>query len=381
MISGAETAALSLRPGMPLVDGRLPVVQAAIASAMGLSEGQVVKAAVDPQSGAIQLQLQQQGRLIELQRDAIQGLRLPSGDTALFRVQLLASGAIVLRPLASPGSGAVAGRSSAEPGRGGGVAAGAEANRVATLLGRPPATVALATLLQPQTLIDLARSLSNSDAQAALLEWMRARPSMAHLSGERLARFLARSGWMTEALLARGETPEGQDLKSAFRKLLEVEPTHPQAGSISQALDEIECQQAHAAVQASGQEWSLSFMMPFADAQPVSVRISRDPDSSREDMTGGPRALYVQMHTQSSHLGELWLLSVHRDQRIELTVWAAQEDTAQRARALASRLSGELTDAGLEVTALQVVHGVRPQQHPRELLAAQSAGRLLDIQT
>jgi hypothetical protein len=379
MISGAETAALSLRPGMPLVDGRLPVVQASIASALGLSEGQVVKAAVDPQSGAIQLQLQQQGRLIELQRDAIQGLRLPSGDTALFRVQLLASGAIVLRPLATANSGAA--RSSAEPSRGGGLPSGTDANRVATLLGRPPATVALATLLQPQTLIDLARSLGNSDAQAALLDWMRARPSMSHLSGERLASFLARSGWMTEALLARGETPEGQDLKSAFRKLLEVDPTHPQASSISQALDEIECQQAHAAAQASGQEWSLSFMLPFADAQPVSVRISRDPDASREDVSSGPRALYVQMHTQSSHLGELWLLSVHRDQRIELTVWAAQEDTAQRARALAPRLSGELADAGLEVTALQVVHGARPQQRPRDMLAAQAAGRLLDIQT
>lgn len=378
MISGAETTTLSLRPGMPLVDGRLPVVLTPIAAALGLNEGQVVKAAVDPQSGAIQLQLQQHGRLIELQRDAIQGLRLPPGETALFRVQLLATGTIVLRRLGGAGVARSDGESRSSDSS---PATGTGTTRVATLLSRPPASIALAALLQPQTLIDLARSLGSSDAQAPLLEWMRARPSMSHLSGERLSRFLARSGWVTEALLARGDVPDGHDLKSVFRKLLELAPTHPQAGTISQALDEIECQQVHTATQAAGHEWSMTFMLPFADAPPVSVRISRDPESSLERAASGPRAVYVQLHTQSVHLGELWLLSAHRGQRLELTVWAAREDTARRAREMAPRLSGELAHSGLEVTALQVIHGLRPEQRPGEKIAVRSAGRLLDIQT
>ena len=382
MISGAETASLSLRPGMPLVDGRLPTVQAQAAAALGLSDGQVVQATVDDQSGAIRLQWQQaqQGRMIELQREAVQGLRLPSGDTALFRVQFLPSGAILLRPVPSGGS--------ARPGVGVGprdempAARGTStgAPRLPSLLARPPATVALNTLLQPQTLIDLARSLSSSDAQNAMAEWLRARPPMGQLTGERLARFLARSGWVTEAMLARGEPPEGLDLKSALRQVLETEPRHPQAGSIAQAIDEIEAQQVHTAVQQTGQEWTLSLMLPFADASPVSLRISREPPGSRDTADPKGRAYYVQMHTQSQQLGELWLQSVHRDQQVELTVWAAREDTAARAQAMASHLRGDLADAGLEVNSLQVIHGARPQSRPGRT-QAEGPGRMLDIQT
>lgn len=382
MISGAETASLSLRPGMPLVDGRLPTVQAQAAAALGLTDGQVVQAAVDDQSGTIRLQWQQaqQGRMVELQREAVQGLRLPGGDTALFRVQFLPTGAILLRPIPSggparPGSSTPA--SNEAPAERGSATA---SPRLPSLLARPPATVALSTLLQPQTLIDLARNLGSSDAQQALAEWLRARPSMGQLNGDRLARLIARSGWLTEAVLARGEKPEGPDLKSALRRVLDAEPMHPQAGSIAQALDEIEAQQVHSAVQQTGQEWTLSLMLPFADASPVSLRISREPPSSRDAADPKARAYYVQMHTQSQQLGELWLQSVHREQQVELTVWAAREDTAAQAQAMAGHLRGDLTDAGLEVGSLQVIHGVRPQSRPGRV-QAEGPGRMLDVQT
>lgn len=382
MISGAETASLSLRPGMPLVDGRLPTVQAQAAAALGLTDGQVVQATVDDQSGAIRLQWQQaqQGRLIELQREAVQGLRLPGGDTAFFRVQFLPSGAILLRPVPNGGPPRAGGAPTAGTDPVSARDSATSSPRLPGLLARPPALVALSALLQPQTLIDLARSLGNSDAQTALADWLRARPSMAQLTGDRLARFLARSGWVTEAMLARGEQPEGPDLKSALRRVLDAEPTHPQAGSIAQALDEIEAQQVHAAVQQTGQEWTLSLMVPFADASPVSLRIAREPPSARDLGDTRGRAIYVQMHTQSQQLGALWLQSVHRDLQVELTVWAAREDTAARAQALATHLRGDLADAGLEVTGLQVIHGVRPQGRPAQL-PAEGTGRMLDVQT
>jgi len=384
MISGAETASLSLRPGMPLVDGRLPTVQAQVAAALGLTDGQVVQATADTQTGAIRLQWQQaqQGRLIELQREALQGLRLPNGESALFRVQFLPSGAILLRPIPSGGPARPGAAPDSVHSEASAAArdASAGSSRLPALLARPPATLALASLLQPHTLIDLARSLGNGDAQNALLDWLRARPLMSQLNGDRLSRFVARSGWGIEAILARGEKPEAPDLKSTLRRVLDAEPLHPQAGSIGQALDEIEAQQAHAALEQAGHEWSLSLILPFADAAPVSVRISREPPSPHQAADPRGRAYYVQMHTHSQQLGELWLQSVHRERQIELTVWAARDGTAARARAMAGKLGRELSRAGLEVAGLQVIHGMRPQSRVG-LGAAAGAGRMLDVQT
>ena len=41
----------------------------------------------------------QEGKFIDLPKELPAGLRLASGDTALFRVQVLANGSIMLRPL------------------------------------------------------------------------------------------------------------------------------------------------------------------------------------------------------------------------------------------------------------------------------------------
>ena len=58
MITGAETAHLGLRPAPIYLEGRLPVLEAKVAGELGLHDGQVVQAAAESRSGALQLMLQ-----------------------------------------------------------------------------------------------------------------------------------------------------------------------------------------------------------------------------------------------------------------------------------------------------------------------------------
>ena len=102
MITGAETA--HLNPKIPTIylEGRLPLVVERSAAELGLRDGQVIQSTVEARLDKIRLILQdpaQAGRFIDLPKELPAGLRLASGDTALFRVQLQSDGSIWLRPL------------------------------------------------------------------------------------------------------------------------------------------------------------------------------------------------------------------------------------------------------------------------------------------
>jgi hypothetical protein len=94
MITGAETAHLLPKTPTIFLDGTLPLVLEKTAAELGLRDGQVVQATLEAKLDALRLVLQGplQGQSIDLPKELPASWRLASGDTALFRVQVLANG-------------------------------------------------------------------------------------------------------------------------------------------------------------------------------------------------------------------------------------------------------------------------------------------------
>ena len=423
MITGAETAHLGLRPAPIYLEGRLPVLEAKVAGELGLHDGQVVQATAEPRSGALQLMLQTQGlaqRGLELPRELVATLRLVAGDTVTFRVQVAPSGVITLRPLSinTPEGAQTAGGASASQTAAGAaksvtagqassaapVATGApvlsnasvssarnatpvstpapaevsDDSRLEQLIQRPPTLNTLEQVLRPDVLAQFAKSTPLPDVQAALVQWMRMRPQMATLTAERLMQYLSVSGWFTEAALAQGRVLGALDLKTVLRLLARAASQPATAGTLHQALDEVESQQVAATGVDPSRDWGFSMVIPFADADPMTLRFSQSrPQKPDEE----PAPLYVHMHTRSRDHGELWLQTCIRERtRVEMVMWALREDVAERARAQASNLAEELASAGLRMAQFQVIHGPRPNELP-QWQSTQAQGRLVDVHT
>jgi len=370
MITGAETAHLNLKTPIIYLDGKLPLVVERTAAELGLRDGQVVQGLLESKPERLRLNLQglQPGAYIDLPKDLPPGLRLASGDTALFRVQVLANGTIMLRPLqAAPATPAPASAAAAPslPGR-------------AEQLGfRPPDMNALAQLLKPGVLEGMLRTGQASGPESgALQQWLRLRPSMAQLTPEKLQQAMQRSGFMTEGLLAQGLGAGLIDLKSVLRQLMRSGSAIDKDGLIGDSLDDIESRQLMGQESLSGREWVFSMMLPFGDAEPVAMRFTR---GKRQPGQSKP-PLVIHLHTRNQDLGEVWLQTrISEQTEVDMVMWAEREDVVVRAKALASNLEQELDSAGLNMTRLQIIHGQGPKEP--EPYAAPGAGSLLDVQT
>ena len=371
MITGAETAHLTPKTPTIYLEGKLPLVIERSAAELGLSDGQVIQAAIEAKrDAALRLNLQGplQGKFIDLPKDLPAGLRLASGDTALFRVQVLANGTIMLRPLqAAPPTALVdaAAVPASLPGR------------TQQLGFRPPDMQALAQLLRPGVLDNMLQGLSASAPElGALQQWLRARTGMAQLTPEKLQRAMQRSGFMTENLLSQGQGAGLIDLKSVLRQLLRSGTTSESESLIGDSLDDIESHQLMAHDTLNGREWVFSMMLPFADAEPVAMRFARTKHQPGQDKP----PLVIHLHTRNRDLGEVWLQTRISDQtNVDMVMWALREDVVLRAQALASNLAQELDSAGLNMTRLQIIHGAGPQD-PMPYATPQM-GSLLDIHT
>lgn len=343
MIGGPESTALAGRSASIYLEGRLPLVTAPLARELGLTDGQIVQAKAQAQPSGWALQLP--GYLLRLPGDLPPGWRLSEGLSLNFQVQLLADGAVLLRPVqdtATPTPTALL------------------PDRLSQLLHRPPVTEALTQLLQPATLDQLLQTVRRiaPELAAGLLAWMQQRPSMAQLTPARLQQLLMQGGWMTEALLAQGRLGEALDFKSTLRGLLRSLPgaSAEVRGLLQDALDELESRQLRAGDSSTGKEWAISMVLPFVDAYPVEVKFAwQRPEPDR------PSRFTIQLHTRSPTLGDLWLQSQIIDlSQVDLVMWADRPDVAQRAQARSASLAEELDSAGLRLGQLQIIHGRRP---------------------
>ena len=370
MITGAETAHLTPKTPVIYLDGKLPLVLERTAAELGLRDGQVVQGTLESKPEHLRLNLQghQPGAYIDLPKDLPAGLRLASGDTALFRVQVLANGTIVLRPLqAAPAAPAAANATATTPLPG----------RTEQLGFRPPDMNALAQLLKPGILEGMLQRLPASGPESgALQRWLKLRPNMAQLTPEKLQQAMHRSGFMTESLLTQGLGAGLIDLKSVLRQLMRDGLGVDKDGLIGNSLDDIESRQLMGQESLSGREWLFSMMLPFGDAEPVAMRFTR----GRRQPGQAKPPLVIHLHTRNQDLGEVWLQTRISDQTdVDMVMWAEREDVVIRAKALASNLEQELDSAGLNMTRLQIIHGQGPQD-PMPY-APPDMGSLLDVQT
>lgn len=374
MITGAETAALVGRPAPIYLEGRLPILEAPLVRALGLHDGQVVRPTVEVRGDQLRLLLQGPGgsQLLELPP----ALRGAAGQALQWRIQLLPSGQAVLRPL--PAAGAEAGAAAA-------AAVPQLPERLAQLAFRPPGMDAWLQLLRPDVLAGLWQAHSQAEADPWMQRLLRQRPGMAQLTPEAVRQALQRTGMGSEALLARGMA-DPADLKATLRQLLRTWTQAPAAALnlLGQALDDIEASQLRAAQSAApagpgsaeaaaGRELVLAFVLPFADADPVAVELRRPRRQSGQEAP----PFFVQLHTRSRELGEVWLHTRILESQVDLTMWAVRQDVAERARAGAAQLSSALDDAGLQMTGLRVIHGARPGEDGPPPPSV--AGRLVDL--
>jgi hypothetical protein len=370
MITGAETAHLSPKTPVIYLEGKLPLVVERTAAELGLRDGQVVQGTLESKAESLRLNLKnlQPGAYVDLPKDLPAGLRLASGDTALFRVQVLANGSILLRPLQAAPVSTPAAPATPAP---------ALPGRTEQLGFRPPDMNALAQLLRPGVLEGMLQGLQASAPElGALRQWLKLRPGMAQLTPEKLQQAMQRSGFMTESLLSQGMGAGLIDLKSVLRQLMRGGSAVDKEGLIGESLDDIESRQLMGQESLNGKEWALSMMLPFADAEPVAMRLTR----GRRQTGQSKPPLVIHLHTRNQDLGEIWLQTRISDQTdIDMVMWADREDVANRAKALASNLEQELDSAGLNMTRLQIIHGQGPQD-PMPY-APPGMGSLLDVQT
>ncbi len=372
MITGAETAHLTPKIPTIYLDGKLPLVEAATAQELGLRDNQVVQAAVGKHQEGLRLLLQGalKDQFIDLPKDVPAAWRLAAGDTALFKVQVMANGSVMLRPLqAAPLPAAVQApvTETALPGR------------LAQLSFRPTDMSALTQFLRPDMLARLIQGLNPSSPEmGAMQQWMRQRPSMAQLTPEKLQQLIRGSGWMTENLLAQGQGAGLVDLKSLLRQLLKTDQASDadQTDLIRDSLDDIESRQLMSADTLSGKEWVFSMMLPFSDAEPVALRFVK----SRRQPGQDKPPLVIHLHTRNRDLGEIWLQTkISNETDVDMVMWALREDVVAKAQSQAASLADELDSAGLNMTRLQVVHGPGPREPM--LWGPPETGSMVDVQT
>lgn len=374
MISGVEP----LRPTLPCepiyLEGRLPLLRADSARALGLHDAQVVQATVQDDARFMRLQLG--GPALDLPR----AWHAAAGSQLTLVVRMQPDGAATLQP-ASPQTAAAA----ATPAQAGSAAAAAGSAAAPYAAAAAPPDAAADTSSDVLRVLQRSRPHGLSDllASGALGHWLdRAAagnmlaPLDPALRAEllRLWRVLQRqlsaltpallreavlgSGLLHESLLLQGAAGGPLDLKALLRRLQRSLPTQDSDAvqELGQAVDDIESAQVQTvAAQMQGQVF-VSVVIPFADAGPMELKFQRAAVS--EEQPDPP--FVVDVVARHTGLGPLWLRTAIDHPRVALTMWAERPAVAAMARAGGRDLQFELRGAGLDLVSFAVVEGARP---------------------
>lgn len=333
-VLGIDQTNPALRPTLLTADTTALRLAEPQARELGLRDGQVVKGLVAADGESLKLVLN--GLAFELPAAS----SLARGDSPLFRA-VQSPGGWLLKPLPIPGG-------------------------LGAAPGLAPGTVSAMTamLLRPLEATGWMQLLSESGLTRALAKtpeffaWRKSRPSMARLGAAELREAVAGSGLFAESALAQGRAPAAHDLKLALQSLLKATAGDPLLHEpVDRALKDIESSQLQAVQAQSQRELLLNLVIPFADANPVRLSFSR-PAPSREEPDP---PFTVSVHTRNEHLGEVWLkTAVSGQNKIDMTMWAAQPEVATAAHQNAHALAHELENAGLEMNSFVIYNSPRP---------------------
>jgi hypothetical protein len=350
MIGTADLSQLPGRANPIFLEGKLPPLTMEQARQLDLKDGEIVQALVRSR-GLADLELVIRGRPLNLAATPTSSGWL-TGQQIALQAQVAPSGAVFLQPMADVL------RTAAE-------AAPTFFSRIGQLLFRPPGVSQLAQVFQPGVLNALLQAASRPDLQA---QWRAMQLSMAQLNPQALGRAMA-AAMGPEVWMARGQLPPAEDPKQLLRKLMAAlalgESAEPAEGEgveklalLSRALEDIEASQVQAVQAQAQRELLFSFVLPFADSEPVEFQLRRAPRQGGDE----PPPLVVNVHSRNQALGELWLRTqLHAQDRVDLTMWALNEPVVTQARERSGELGQQLAEAGLAMQSFQVIHGPRPE--------------------
>lgn len=374
MIAASEAAGLAQRPPPIYLEGKLPVVEVALARQLGLRNEQVVQANVESQAGHWQLRFSS-GARIDVPHDWPVSQGWNSGDQVQFRVMVQSDGSIMLRPLTDPNALNLA----ALPGDTVAAQPPLMPDRLAQLLVRPTDMKGLQELLQPGVLEQLARQAGEMPGQLA--QWLRNRPSMALLNAEQIRNGLLQSGWFNEGVLGSGRSMPLMDLKTALRALQRSIQANQdgKVRMVDEALDDIESAQLAAIsshLATSFGDLPVGVLMAFRDMPPVRFSIRRENPSPDEGRGG----FVVDLQMKTPDLGPIWLRTRILDtSKLDMTMWAVRDDVVALAKSQSQNLRQQLSQAGLQLISLKILQGQAPTFDPG--MNAQGPGQVLDVMT
>ena len=328
------------RPVAPdALPSQVPIRQP-IANELGLKAGQVVQAMVSSSGDKMGLQLGQHQ------------LPLPANAK-------LAEGPVALRVVQTPQGLALAPQLTAQ------VASQPQAGQAAAVSGLSAALAQVITKtgVRPQTQSLFApngmeRQLTQVGLpkEAQLLASQRLLSTQ--LTGAQIASALKFGGLANEKSLLNGVSLQGGMLKPWLRQMLRLLPSQSELTTrIGELVSELESLQLEALPQQGTRESGMSALLLFRDQPPVELLFERQ--EVGED--GARRHLWVvNLHTSLEHLGEVWLKSVFESKQVELTLWAADSQTAKLARSAKMDLEEALSEHGLTVKAMHIFDVPRP---------------------
>ena len=350
----------------PLDNQLLPIqVTASVARDLGLRDGQIVQGVIEEKGDSLTLSIQ--GLSIELPKA---GPHPGIGETLNWRAHETTKGMTLtnmgLSSLAASAEGtntaSIANTTSIHSNFSGGVTTGADllpedlSMGNLSLLMRPNESNALATLLTNNP------ANPNNALSTSLMSLLGTLPSMAQLTQDNIRVALSAAGLWTESQLGRSGPISNKDMKVTLGRLLKTTPSDdPKANALKEGINDIHSSQLKALEAQMRGELFFQMQLPFADANPVRLTISRQAPS-----LALPRPPYVfEAYTNNAQLGEIWLKSaLDSERKVDLNMWANLPEVAALARAKSGALFQQLQLAGLTMTSLTVHNGPRASDRP-----------------
>jgi hypothetical protein len=169
---------------------------------------------------------------------------------------------------------------------------------------------------------------------------------------------------VSEAKLLKGQ-PAGPDLKLALRDLLgrlSGAGSTQSSGSraaVESALRELDSSQADTLFAQQNRDLAFSFVIPFKDADPVLVSMSRP----RRKTEFSESAFIINVYTDSQTLGEIWMkATISEGTNIDFAMWAIREEIVGRAIKAKPELAEEMESVGLQMQSFLVFAGRKPEE-------------------
>ena len=342
---GIDLQSLVPRVGSVAPDFSTVRIDVAQMKDLGLKGGEVVQGVIERDGEGLRFFFDLSGQIVSI---PLRSKDLPTGKMAL-KVSAAEPSQVWLRPAAIAPAPVKSSASQYID----------EPMNAAALLLRPQNAEALAGFLAPR---NLSRLIANPKIAEYLLALLKNRMKTDRCRPAEVKSAFESCGIWAEGLLAQGKPLRKNDIKSALLGILNANregmvdvATLDQIGA---ALCDIESAQMQAVQAQIKGELLFCFFIPFADANPVKVSISRAASSQFQSMP----PLEVNLYTKNDSLGEVWLRTrIEKNADIEIVMWAIDSDVVSAASAATRRLLENFLEFGLHLKKISIINGARPE--------------------